>query len=238
MLALFNTLFYQPLLNALVFLYTTIAGEDLGIAIIVLTILIRLLLLPLSKSAIVAQQQMQKIQPRVEEIKLKHKGDKPAQTQAIMDLYKAEKVNPAGSCLPLLIQLPIFIALYKVLGASVASEHLDLLYSFIQNPGVISHISFGFLDLSQRNVIIALCAGAAQYWQSSQTPIPKSTDANGQKDESFATALNKQMRYTMPLMTLFISATLPAGLSLYWLVSTLSYAIQQHFLMKPPKLAS
>lgn len=230
---LFNTILYEPLFNALVWLYNVIPGQDLGVAIIVLTIIIRAVLWPISKSAINAQKSMQDLQPKLDALKKEYKDDKQKQTQAIMDLYKSEKINPLGSCLPLLIQLPIFLALYWVLGAGVASENLDVLYSFVSNPGTINPIAFGFLDLGSRNIVIALMAGAAQYWQASQlvTKQPE-VKSEGSKDESMAAAMNKQMRYTMPIITVVIGVSLPAGLAFYWFLTTLIYAIQQHFLFK------
>lgn len=224
----FHTFFYQPLFNALVGLYSVIPGQDLGVAILVLTIIIRVLLWPISKSAILAQKNMQKLQPKLAELKKKYSDDKQAQSQAMMELYKEEKVNPLGSCLPLLIQLPIFLALYWVLAAGVASENLDILYSFIPNPGSINPIAFGFLDLSKKNLIIALMAGAAQYWQASQLVVKQpEVSGEGSKDESMAAQMNKQMKYMMPIVTIVIGASLPAGLAFYWFLTTLIYAIQQ-----------
>jgi len=229
----FHIAFYQPLFNALVGIYNVVPGQDLGVAIIVLTVIIRTLLWPISKSAIVAQKNMQELQPKIDAVKKEFKDDKQEQTQAIMALYKKEKINPLGSCLPLLIQLPIFLGLYWVLRDGIASENLDVLYPFIQNPGTINPIAFGFLDLGTRNIVIVLAAGAAQYWQASQlvTKQPE-VKSDGSKDESMAAVMNKQMKYTMPLITVVIGVGLPAGLAFYWFLTTLVYAMQQHFLFK------
>lgn len=230
---LFDLIFYQPLFNALIWLYNTVALQDLGIAIFMLTVIIRAILWPLSHKAIEAQKMMQELQPKLDAIKKQHKDNKQAQTQAIMELYKQEKVNPFGSCVPMLIQLPVFLALYWVLGAGLKSEHLDLLYPFVTNPGTINPIAFGFLDLAQRSIVIALAAGAAQYWQASQliTAQP-AVSSDGTQDESMAVAMNKQMKYTMPIITVVIGASLPAGLSFYWFLSTVLYALQQYLLFK------
>ena len=230
---LFHVIFYQPLYNALVWFYNIVPGQDLGVSIIILTIAIRAVLWPVSKSAIEAQKSMQDLQPKLEAVKKQHKDDKQKQTQAIMDLYKEEKINPLGSCLPLLIQLPIFIALYWVLRDVIDSNKMEVLYSFVQNPGQVNPLAFGFLDLGGRNIFIALAAGAAQYWQASQLITKKpEVNSDGSKDESMAAAMNKQMRYTMPLITVVIGATLPAGLAFYWFLTTLVYAIQQHILFR------
>lgn len=231
---LFHTLLYQPLFNALVYLYNTVAYQDLGIAIIILTVLIRVALWPLSKSGIEAQKSMQSIQPKLEKLKKEFKDDKQKQTEAIMALYKEEKVNPFGSCLPLLLQLPIFLALYWVLADGVVSNGIEnVLYSFVSYPGDLNPIAFGFLDLSGRNIIIALAAGLAQYWQASQlmTKQPEA-DGDGSKDESMAATMNKQMKYTMPVITVVIAGSLPAGLAFYWFLTTLIYAGQQWLLFR------
>lgn len=231
MKALFNTLLYQPIFNVFVLLYNYL-GHDLGVAIVVITIIMRLVLWPLTKSAIAAQKSMQALQPKLNELKEKFKDNKQAQTAAMMELYKEHKINPVGSCLPLLIQIPIFLALYWVLSDGIHSQNFSLLYSFVKNPGTLNQIAFGFLDLSKSNLIIAVLAGAAQYWQGSQLTNPKPLVGEGSKDESFATAMNTQMKYMMPIVTVFIGASLPSGLSLYWFLSTFLYALQQYLFLK------
>jgi len=154
-----------------------------------------------------------------------------------MELYKNNKVNPFASCLPLLIQLPILIALYMVMRDGLASKDLATsLYAFVANPGQLNSISIGFLNLAKPNVILAILAGAAQYWQA-RTMItkqpPKSAGA-GSKDESMTAMMNKQMLYFMPVMTVVIGFSLPAGLTLYWLFSTLLTGLQQVVMFKKP----
>ena len=105
MVGLFNIFLYQPILNLLVFLYNIISGHDLGVAIIVLTILIKILLYPLTKQSIKGQKALQDLQPKIEEIKRKFKDNKEQQAKETMALYKNEKVNPLSSCLPLILIL-------------------------------------------------------------------------------------------------------------------------------------
>ena len=148
---LFHTILYQPIFNIFVGLYNIIPGHDTGIVILAVTILVRLLLYPLTSSSIKAQKSMQDLQPKLAEIKKQHAGDTQKQTQATMELYKNNKVNPFASCLPLLIQLPILIALYMVMrdGLVSATDLSKSLYPFIPNPGQLNSISFGFLNLSK-----------------------------------------------------------------------------------------
>lgn len=235
---MFHTIFYEPILNLLVFLYNTVPGNDLGLAIIFLTIIIKIILLPLSKKSIKSQKALQELQPKIEEIKKKHKGDKEGMSRAMMQLYKQNKVNPFSSCLPLLIQLPFLFAVFRVFRDGLANGALDNVYSFIYRPESINYISFGFLDLSQKNFYIAILAGLAQFWQSRMMITKKPpVKSKGAQDENIMAAMNKQMLYMMPIFTVFIAMSFPAGLALYWLITTLLTGVQQVFLFKTKKEA-
>jgi YidC/Oxa1 family membrane protein insertase len=232
---IFRTVLYQPIFNIFVGLYDIIPGHDVGLVILAITILVRLALWPLTNSSIKAQRSLQELQPKMEAIKKQYADDKQKQTQATMELYKNNKVNPFASCLPVLIQLPILIALYMVLRDGLASNNLvQWLYAFIPNPGTINPISFGFFDLAKPNAILAVLAGAAQFWQAKTMNIkkPPQQAGTGAKDEAMMSMMNKQMLYFMPLMTVFIGISLPAGLTLYWLFSTLLTVAQQSYLLK------
>lgn len=228
MAQIFTAVFYQPILNLLVFLYNTVSFHDLGIAIILLTVVIKLVLWPLGRSSIKSQKALQDLQPKLEELKKKYSDDKARLSQETMQLYKENKVNPFSSCLPLLIQLPFLLAVYRVFRDGVSNK-LDLVYSFIPRPEVINTISFGFLNLAKPNVYLAVLAGLAQFVQGKMM-ITKKPEVNtpGSKDESMAAIMNKQMLYFMPAITIFIGISLPGGLTLYWLVLTLITALQQY----------
>ena len=232
MRALFNLVIFQPIFNLFVGLYALI--PDVGVAIILLTVLIKIILTPLTNKGIRAQASMAELQPKLEGLKRQHKDNPQLLAQETMKLYKEHKVNPVGSCLPLLIQLPVFIALYWVLQAGLANGSLDQLYSFVPNPGKINPISLGFFDLSKRSIGLAVLAGAAQFWQAKmmvRTRPPKPTP-EGAKDEDMMAIMNKQMLYMMPILTVVIGISLPAGLSLYWFVSTVLTGLQQLWLQK------
>ena len=230
---LFTTIFYQPILNLLVWLYNIVPGHDIGAAIILLTVIIKLALLPLSRKAIISQKSLQDLQPKMEELKKKYADNKEEQGKAMIKLYQENKVNPFSSCLPILIQLPFLFAVYKVFMAGLKSDSLDLVYSFIHRPESISVISMGFLDLSRPNWVLAVLAGAAQFWQAKMMITKKPPSAvQGQKgaiDEGMAAMMNKQMLYFMPIFTVFIGLSLPGGLTLYWFVVTILTALQQIF---------
>jgi len=230
---IFKTVFYQPVLNLLVFLYNIVPGHDIGIAIVLLTIIIKLVLLPLSKKSIQSQKALQDIQPKIEEVKKKYANNKEEMGRAMMNLYKENKVNPFSSCLPLLVQLPFLWAVFKVFQTGLSNGSLDLVYPFISRPETINSISLGFVDLSQRSIVLAVLAGLAQFWQAKMMMTKKpAIKSPGSKDEDMAAIMNKQMIYFMPLLTIFIGASFPGGLALYWLITTVLTALQQMYIFK------
>src|SRR3989344_1808032 len=153
---LFTPILYQPLLNLLVFFYTMVPAHDIGVAIVLWTIIIKLLLYPFSRQSIRGQRALQRLQPKLNEVKERYKNDREAQAKAMMALYKEEKVNPLSSCLPLLIQLPILLAVFQVFQSGLHNGSLDLLYPFVANPGNLNPISFGLIDLAKPNLVLAL----------------------------------------------------------------------------------
>ncbi|MFH1461175.1 MAG: YidC/Oxa1 family membrane protein insertase [Patescibacteria group bacterium] len=228
-ISVFNEVLYRPLFNALIWLYNIIPGQDLGIAIIVLTILIRFILYPLSRKSIQSQKAISKLQPQIKEIQKKYKN-KEEQARQMMALYRKYKVNPMSGCLPILIQLPILIALYRVFFTGLDPERLNGLYSFINQPESLNFVFLGIVDLSQRSVVLALMAGLFQFIQSRMI-IPKLKQRQGAKTGGldFSSMMSQQMLYFMPLITVFIAWNLPAALPLYWIVITLFGIIQQYF---------
>ena len=236
MIELFNILLFQPLFNLLVFIYNIVPGNDLGVAIILLTVLIKLALYPLSLQSIKSQKALQELQPKMNELKKQHKDNKEAQAKALMELYKKEKVNPLSSCLPLLIQLPFLIAVFHVFSSGLTSDSFDLLYPFVQNPGHLNLVSFGFLDLAKPNIILAVLTGAAQFFQSKMLVSTKQPKVPGAKDEDMMAAMNKQMLYFMPLITVVIGASLPSGLLVYWFMTTILTILQQQLIFGRKKI--
>lgn len=233
MSTIFYAIFYQPILNLLVFLYNILPGHDIGLAIIVMTVIIKLILLPLSKQSIKSQKSLQTLQPKIDELKKKYADNKEEQGRAMMQLYKQEKVNPFSSCLPLLIQLPFFWAVFRVFSDGLSGKSLDLVYSFISRPEFINPVSLGLIDLSKPNVVLAVLSGVAQFWQAKMMTTKRpEVRGNGAKDEDMMAIMNKQMLYFMPILTVVIGVTFPGGLALYWLVTTLLTALQQLYLFK------
>ncbi len=221
---LFNTILIYPLLNLLVFFYHYI--PDIGIVIILITILVRLILLPSFHKSLKHQKALTALQPKMDEIKHKYKDDKEQQAKAMMELYSVHKVNPVSSCLPLLLQLPILIALYQVFIRSLNGSVLQGLYSFVPNPGTINPMFLNWLNLAHPNIILGVIAGAAQYIQA-RMMLPKTppTDAT-------AKMMSYQTLYFLPAITILLAARFPAGLAIYWIVTTMFGIGQQYYILR------
>ncbi len=230
---LFDIILYTPFFNLLVFLYNTIAFNDFGIAIILLTLIIRFVLSPLSVKTIKSQRALAELQPKIKEVQGKFKNDAQKQTQEVMELYRRHKVNPFSGCFPLLIQLPVLIALYQVSVAGFKENSLSVLYGFIKNPDSLNSTSLGFIDLTKKNILLSVIAGAAQFWQTkmSYSFSKNSISPKDQKANPLG-AINQQMLYFFPIITIIISMSFPAGLPLYWITTTLFSIIEQAYINK------
>lgn len=212
-----KAILYRPLFNALIFLVWLIPGNNVAWAIIILTIIIRLILLPSSLKAARAQIKLRDLQPEIQKIQAEYKDDKTKQSQAVIEFYKKHKVSPWGSCLPLLIQFPILIILYYVFINGLGTERFDLLYPFVPRPETINTIWLG-IDLAKPDRwVLPIITGALQFVQGWQM-IPRVKPAKGQEMQ---TMMSRQMLYLMPVFTIFIAMRLPAALPLYWAITTL-----------------
>ncbi len=212
-----KTILYRPLYNALIFLVWLIPGHNVAWAIIILTIIIRLILLPSSLKAARAQIKLRDLQPELTKIQAEYKDDKTKQSQAVMAFYKKHKVSPWGSCLPLLIQFPILIVLYYVFINGLGTQRFDLLYSFMPRPEFINTIWLG-IDLAKPDRwVLPIITGILQFIQGRQMQ-PKPQPG---KSQDMQTAMSRQMLYLMPIFTVIIAMRLPAALPLYWGITTL-----------------
>lgn len=234
MASLFQTILYQPLFNALVGLYNVIPGTDIGVAIIALTVIIKVLLYPLMNTSIKAQKKLQDMQPRLQELKERYGKNKEEMTKRTLELYREHKINPVSSCFPVLLQIPILLALYYVLRAGLGTADFSKLYSFVNNPGSLDPVMFGLVNLAHPNIVLGILAGAAQFWQAKMLMAKQPPKVAGEagKDEGMASMMNKQMTYFMPVITVLMGFQLPGGLMLYWLTSTVLTALQQLIVFK------
>jgi YidC/Oxa1 family membrane protein insertase len=225
--AIFNIFIYQPLFNALILLYQYLPGRDFGLAILALTFLIRLILYPLSLQAIRSQKALADLQPKIKEIQQKFKDDRQAQGRAMMELYRKEKINPFSGCLPLILQLPILIALWRIF-FKVEALNFKHLYPFIPHPGEINPWFLGKIDLSLPHPFLAILAGIFQFWQGKMLAPQKTTF----KKSDFSQLLQKQMLYFFPIFTILILLKFPSALALYWLSTTIFSILQQYLVLK------
>lgn len=222
MIVIYNTLIHDPLLNVLIFFYNTIALEDLGLAIIFLTILIRLILYPLFHKGLRHQTAMQVLQPKIKKIQDDHKNNKEKQMEAMFALYKEHKVNPFSGFFIILAQLPILIALYRIFLSVFDEGALDTLYSFVGKPDVLNKFFLGLINLSEPSIIIVSVAALVQYFQAKMA-LPK---LDG-KQETQAGKIAKSMVFLGPILTLFIFYGMPAAVSLYWAATSVFSIFQQ-----------
>ncbi len=218
---------YRPMYNLLMFFVWLIPGHNVGVAIIMVTILIRLALLPSSNNALRKQKHMRDLQPKIDALKEKYKGDQQGQAKAMMDLYRDHKVSPWGSCLPLLIQMPILFVLYYVFRVGLDKSRFDMIYPFLPKPEMINTHFLG-IDLAQpERWVLPILTGVTQYIQMRQMQVFTAPLKPGAKD--MASMMSKQMMLLMPVMSVIIAMQLPAALPIYWIVTTV-FAIGQQWL--------
>lgn len=249
MIELYYTLLYEPLFNLLIFFYDVLPGGDLGIAIILLTLIVKLVLFWPSLKTIRSQKALQTVQPKIEEIREKYKDDKEELGRQIMKVYKDNKVNPLSSCLPLLIQLPIILALFRVFQSGLTTDpetgflmadQLEHLYTGLRetySTMAIDETFLGRIDLSaNKNIGLALGAAILQFLSARMLSSKKAeVRSKGAQDENMAAAMNKQLLYIGPIITLVFGYQFPAGLTLYWLTSTAFTWVQQLIFLKERK---
>lgn len=229
---IWNILLYKPLLNGLAFLVSIIPGGDVGLAVIVLTIIVKLVLFPLSQKSIESQAAMNALAPELNKIKTSG-ANKEEQARQTFELYKKHKTNPFSGCLLVLIQIPIIFALYYVFfkGLDFKSE---LLYSFIHVPESVNMIFLGILDISKKSLILAILAGVSQYLQAHFAPKPatSSVSASGSLGDSFTKSMSMQMKYIFPFVVAFIAYSISGAVALYWITSNIFTVGQQIYANK------
>ncbi|MEZ4103070.1 MAG: YidC/Oxa1 family membrane protein insertase [Candidatus Paceibacterota bacterium] len=224
---MFTKIFYEPIYNALVFLVDIIPGGDIGLAIILLTLIIKFILLPLHRKAIVSQIKLKQIEPKINEIKEKY-TDKQEQAAKTFELYKQEKINPLSGCLPILIQLPIIFALYRVFLNGFDFSSAEHLYSFVKSPESVNINFLGVFDLSVKNLFLAVLAGITQFFQIDlavkRNPQVKN---DGSMQANISGMMSKQMRLIMPVFVGFISYQISGAIALYWSVNNIFTTVQE-----------
>ncbi|MBI2100647.1 MAG: membrane protein insertase YidC [Candidatus Vogelbacteria bacterium] len=222
---LWRQIFFNPLYNLLIAISAFLPGQNLGGAIIVLTIIVKLALLPFQHQTLKMQKKLKLLEPQLQTLKKNYQQDRNEQAKQIMALYQTHGVNPLTSFWTILIQIPIVLALFFVFRDS-ATLHPDLLYSFVPRPETISADWLGLIDLTKAFLPLSLLVGLSQFiqlWLAAPGTVSSPT--------SPASQIQKQMRYWLPIFIVFASASLPAAISLYWLTSNL-FAIVHELLIR------
>ncbi len=231
---LFHAGIYDPLYNGLTFFVGIIPTHDIGLAIIALTIVVRIIIYPLSSRAIKAQMAMKKVAPEIDILKAKYKDNREEQGKAIFALYKERGVHPFASIGLMLIQFPVLIGLYWVFYAGGFPEvDASLLYSFIHVPASVNMEFLGILDMSKRSIILAVLAALTQlvYTRLSMGPRQKaleSTPVEASLSGDIAKSFDLQARYMLPVIIGVIAYTIPAAAPLYWVTSNMLMILQEY----------
>jgi YidC/Oxa1 family membrane protein insertase len=226
---LYHTIVYNPLYNGLIFLMDVLPWIDAGVAIVIFTIIVKLILFPLSKKAVRTQIKIKKIEPELTELKKKHKDDKQAYALKTMELYRTNGVNPFASIILLFLQLPIIFALYRVFMVGFSNINADILYSFVRVPEMINTHFLGLFDVAGKSIVLAVLAGVTSFIQIrySLPPTPKTpvNTENMTKEERFKHDLTRtmgiQMKFVLPVLAFIVSWTVSGAIAVYWITSNL-----------------
>jgi YidC/Oxa1 family membrane protein insertase len=233
---IWHTFFFDPVYNGLVYFIDVVPGGDVGIAIILITIVVKIILLPFSLQATRTQVAMNKINPKIKEIKEKFKDKRQEQAQAMMGLYKEAGIKPFASFLLLFIQIPIIIALYLSVsrggGIPLPDINVGILYSFVPSPETVNMLFIGIVDIAAKSLPLAALAGITQFIHT-RLSLPKQTprDPNAAPDfkDDLARSMQLQMRYVMPILIFVVAYTISAAIALYFTVSNLSAIAQEYY---------
>jgi len=239
MSALWNSIFYQPIYNILVFIINHITFGDVGFAIILVTIIVKLALSPLTKKSIKSQILMKRMEPEIKQIK-KDYPNKEEQAKKTFELYKKYGTNPFSGCLVILIQLPVIFALYYVFYKPF-SINPSLIYPFIQIPSLIHTNFIGLINMSDKSLVLALFAGVSQFIQGYlATPIkPKLEIVTGIEveapktfQEQLSDSMQMNVRYILPIFITFIAWKISAAVALYWITSNIFTILQEAYIRR------
>lgn len=232
---IWHTFFFNPIYNSLVFFIDVVPGGDIGIAIILTVILVKLVLLPVSLKAARTQFLMNEMEPKMKEIKEEFKDNREEQARRTLELFQENKVNPFSSIILLFIQIPIVIALYFAVsrggGVHLPDINTAVLYSFVPTPETVSMYFLGMMDIAAKSVTLALLAAVTQYLHT-HLSMPKLAPRDPNVEPSFKDDFNRslqlQMRYMMPIIIFIAAYSISAAIALYFTISNLMSIAQEY----------
>ena len=230
----FNAVFYDPIYNALVALVSIIPGSDVGIAVILVTIVIRLILLPFSLSAARTQRAMKVLEPKIKELKEKHKDSKEKEALETLALYKEAQVNPFASILTVFIQIPVLLALYFVFYYEpFPAINAARLYAFTPVPDIASLEFLGLISVAGKSMVLAFLAGITQFYQAhlALSGTMKPSDTKSMQND-FQKVMGMQLKYVFPFIIAAISYTTSGAIALYFITTNLAGAFQELYVRR------
>lgn len=237
---MFHAIFYEPMYNALVYILSILPTHDVATAVLILTVLVKLVLLPLSKKMFLSQIAQKKIQPIISKLQEEYKDNRQMLGLKMMEVYKEHKLNPFSSILLMFIQIPIVFALYFVFSQGGLPElKLEDLYSFTPHVDNIQHILFG-IDFVKSSIYIGILAAIFQYIQIrfSLNNLPQNTEADKKSlaelkpEEMIQRQMGFMMKYFIPFLILIASLKVSAAVALYWIVSSIFMIAQELYFRK------
>jgi YidC/Oxa1 family membrane protein insertase len=221
--------------NGFIYLAHVLPWADMGVVIIIFTIIVKIVLYPLSIGAVKTQMEVKKIEPEINKIKEKYKDNKQQQALETMSLYKEHNIKPFSGFLLILIQLPIIFALYYVfLGGGFPNINTELLYSFVPHINGIRTTLLGLIDLADKSIVLSIIVGLTQFVQVnvSLPKIEKTKNKERSFKADFARSMGLQMRYVMPIIVAFVSYSISAAVSIYWITSNVFQILQEIFVKR------
>lgn len=235
---IWHTVFFDPIYNLIVLFIDIVPGGDVGAAIVLATVSVKIVLLPLSLKAARTQYAMRELEPELKKIQEKFKEKREELARATMEAYRKAGVNPFSSIILLFVQIPIIIALYLSVyrggGVPLPEINTALLYSFIPEPKSVSMLFLGAIDIAAKSLPLAFLAGITQYFHSSLAlpkPKPREKDAAPNFKEDFTRSMHLQMKYVMPIIIFVVSYTISATIALYFVTSNI-VAIAQEYIVR------
>lgn len=220
---MFHTLFYEPLYNLLVVVLTYTPLHDIGAAIVIVTLFVKFILLPLNLSALRSQYLMKRLEPEMNKIKELQKTNPQEASKKMMELYRSEKINPLSSLFVVIIQIPIFFALYFVFSKGAYNDPSSL-YSFVAFPEQLHTMAFGLFDVTKKSIVIAVLAGFSSYVLARRQTMGMTSKKESHEEtfqDQFMKSMKIQLLYVLPIIIGISAAALPSALGLYWFVSNM-----------------
>jgi YidC/Oxa1 family membrane protein insertase len=220
----FQPVFYNPLYNALIFLISVLPNANVGLAVIIITCVVKLILFPLTRQSVITSAKMKKLEPELAALRAKYEKDKQEQARQVMDFYKRNGINPFSGFWLLLIQTPIILSLYYIfLRGGLPNVDPSLLYPFIHAPTALN-MSFLGINIGMPNIILGIIAGISQFIQIQfSVPPMKKAEAGAKATlrDDLARSMNMQMRYVLPVFIFIISLKVSGAVAIYWITSNI-----------------